>query len=352
MGKEWTEKLLLPRDLFAKRGRAAAAARLSGLGYRQLHRGSDQRRELEDRACGWRRVRTAEHKDKVNYGPLNDFWHSDLASTEDNQNKYMVRVFLGRDPETKEMLYDLHPRRAATCTLRAAVDIFRASEFGGRIRQTSAASSKTGTAAVVGRKQLALAKCPCVKERKASQCDCEKCTQITLSLARFHRARTGWHSAFATANGGKACSCALHDFSSQAAASVAAESAALKAASEVSGRQADAAVWERHAPESAWASAAAAAVAAAMEAMTKATAAATEAAVKLAAAKQRVERYARMSQSEEALMAALLPCGKRAYPEQTVGGENVFRCYDRACCEDNCPNKGNLFERRKGSACG
>lgn len=342
----------LPRDLFAKRGRAAAAARLSGLGYRQLHRGSDQRRELEDRACGWRRVRTAEHKDKVNYGPLNDFWHSDLASTEDNQNKYMVRVFLGRDPETKEMLYDLHPRRAATCTLRAAVDIFRASEFGGRICQTSAASSKTGTAAVVGRRQLALAKCPCVKERKASQCDCEKCTQITLSLARFHRARTGWHSAFATANGGKACSCALHDFSSQAAASAVAETAALKAASEVSGRQADAAVWERLAPELAPASAAAAAVAAAMEAMTKATAAATEAAVKLAAAKQRVERYARMSQSEEALMAALLPCGKRAYPEQTVGGEKVFKCYDRACCEDNCPNKGNLFERRKGSACG
>jgi hypothetical protein len=81
----------LPRDLFKKRGRAAAASRLSGLGYRQLHRGSDARRELEDRACGWRRVRTAEHKDKVNYGPLKEFWHSDLASTPDNQNKDMVR---------------------------------------------------------------------------------------------------------------------------------------------------------------------------------------------------------------------------------------------------------------------
>ena len=82
---------ILPRDLFAKRGRAAAASRLTGLGYRRLHRGSDARRELEDRACGWRRVRTAGHKDKVDYGPLNDFWHSDLASTEDNQNKHMVR---------------------------------------------------------------------------------------------------------------------------------------------------------------------------------------------------------------------------------------------------------------------
>ena len=81
---------ILPRDLFAKRGRAAAASRLTGLGYRRLHRGSDARRELEDRACGWRRVRTAGHKDKVDYGPLHDFWHSDLASTEDNQNKHMV----------------------------------------------------------------------------------------------------------------------------------------------------------------------------------------------------------------------------------------------------------------------
>jgi hypothetical protein len=75
---------LLPRDLFAKRGRAASASRLTGLGYRQMHRGCDQRAELEDRACGWRRIRTAEHQDKVNYGPLKEFWHSDLASTPDN----------------------------------------------------------------------------------------------------------------------------------------------------------------------------------------------------------------------------------------------------------------------------
>ena len=56
----------LPRDLFAKRGRAAAASRLTGLGYRQMHRGSDQRRELEDCVRGWRRIRTAEHTDKIN----------------------------------------------------------------------------------------------------------------------------------------------------------------------------------------------------------------------------------------------------------------------------------------------
>ena len=250
------------------------------------------------------------------------------------------------------MLYDLHPRRAATCTLRAAVSIFRASEFGGRVRETSAASSSAGKAAVVGRKQLALAKCACVQERKASQCDCEQCTQITLSLSRVHRARPGWHSAFAAANGGKGCTCPLHDFSPQARAAEAAEVAAVKATSEAAACQADVAIWERHAPESIAARQAAAAAAAASEAVTQAKAKATEAAAKLAAAKLRVQRYASMTQSEEALMAALLPCGKRTFPEQSVGGERPFQIYARACCEDNCPNKGNLFERRKGSACG
>ena len=72
---------------------------LTGLDYRHMHRASDERRELEDRACGWRRVVTAEHKDKVNYGPLKEFWHTELVSTEDNQNKDMVRVFLGYDSE-------------------------------------------------------------------------------------------------------------------------------------------------------------------------------------------------------------------------------------------------------------
>jgi len=81
---------MLPRDLFKRRGQAAAASRLTGLGYRQLHRGVEHRRQLEDSACGWRRVKTSEHKDKVGYGPLKDAWHSDLLSTPDNQNKDMA----------------------------------------------------------------------------------------------------------------------------------------------------------------------------------------------------------------------------------------------------------------------
>ena len=340
-----------PRDLFARRGRAAAAARLSGLGYRQLHRGSDYRRELEDSACGWKRVNTAEHKDKLNYGPLNEFWHSDLASTEDNQNKDLIRVFLGVDPITKEQLYDLHPRRAMTCTLRGAVPIFRASTFAAQM----AAASVSAKRPAVGRRQLAAAKCACVKERKASQCDCQKCTQVTLSLGRFNLARAGWHSAFANANGGKGCSCPLHSYASEEAAAAAAVAEAARAADEAAAKHAILRMWEQHVDDHASSAGSAAAAAAALTADAAASTAkvAVEAATaKLTAAKLRVERYASLSTSEEALMAALLPCGKREYPEQTVVGEKTFKSYSRSCCEDNCPNKGNLFERRKGSVCG
>ena len=82
---------LCSRNLFKRRGQAAAASRLTGLGYRQMHRGVEHRRKLEDSACGWRRVRTSDHKDKVGYGPLKEAWHSDLLSTPDNQNKDMAR---------------------------------------------------------------------------------------------------------------------------------------------------------------------------------------------------------------------------------------------------------------------
>mmetsp|Transcript_51606 Transcript_51606/g.110249 ORF Transcript_51606/g.110249 Transcript_51606/m.110249 type:complete len:143 (-) Transcript_51606:129-557(-) len=142
------------------------------MGYRQLHRGSDYRRKLEDSACGWRRVKTSEHDDKVNFGPLKRAWHSDLLSTEDNQNKdtvrasaqpplsphhslmsmrSQIRVFLGVAPEMQELLYDFHARRAPVCSLRAAVQLVRDSEYATEI----ASSSKTATrpeGVVIGRR--------------------------------------------------------------------------------------------------------------------------------------------------------------------------------------------------------
>jgi hypothetical protein len=121
---------------------------------------------------------------------------------------------------------------------------------------------------------------------------------------------------------------------------------------EAAARQAGVDVWAHHAPDSKAAATAAAEAAVAESKASKAKAAAGSAAAELAVAKQRVQRYASMTASEDALMVALLPCGKKEYPKQTVTGENTFKCYGRLCCEDNCPNRGNLFEHRKGSACG
>lgn len=40
---------------------------------------------------GWRLLGTKEHRDKVRYGDVDDFWHSELASDPDNQNKELIR---------------------------------------------------------------------------------------------------------------------------------------------------------------------------------------------------------------------------------------------------------------------
>ena len=236
------------------------------------------------------------------------------------------------------MLYDLHPRRATICGLREAVKIVR--------------EKNLVPGAVVGRRQLGDARCACIKERKASQCDCEQCTQVTLSLGRLNKSRSGWHTAYAATNSGKGCTCLLHDCSSESAAAAAAEAAAAQATSEAAARGADAEVWEAHAPSSQAAASAAAVAAEADAAAATAVATAKAAVEKLTAAKLRIQRYAAMSASEDALLATLLPCGRREFTEQTVTGEKTFKCYLRVCCEGNCPNRGNLFDRRKGSACG
>lgn len=55
---------LLPSDLFENR-RGRAAMRLLGLTYRQVKRGTELRGEMEDRAGGWKRIKTSEHYDKA-----------------------------------------------------------------------------------------------------------------------------------------------------------------------------------------------------------------------------------------------------------------------------------------------
>ena len=90
---------LIPRDIFESR-QGRAAARLLGIPYRVVKRASTIRASLEDAAVGWKRLSTSKHKDSADQtgaGRIITEWtHEPEASTEDNQNKMSVAVYLGK----------------------------------------------------------------------------------------------------------------------------------------------------------------------------------------------------------------------------------------------------------------
>ena len=69
--------------------------RALGVPYRVIKQASERRGKLEDSAKGWRAITTAPHSDKVDVQLYHDFWHSDLASTEDNVHKELITVYCG-----------------------------------------------------------------------------------------------------------------------------------------------------------------------------------------------------------------------------------------------------------------
>ena len=103
---------MLPADLLSNR-QGRAAMRLSGLSYRQIKAGSELHGKLLDYGGGWKLIETARHKDAVNYDEiLDEFWHSELASDPDNQNKDKVRVFRGVNEQGQPYIYRQLPWRA------------------------------------------------------------------------------------------------------------------------------------------------------------------------------------------------------------------------------------------------
>ena len=169
---------------------------------------------LEDHGNGWRLISTAAHSDKADYSVLDEFWHSDLVSDPDNQNKDKVRVFCGVDESTNEQMYQLHPRRVAKMSDKQALEVFRNSEYATRLNE----GRPPGKRLVLGRKQLAQHKCKCIKVRKASDCDCEPCTYIADNLQQVNKQRQGWHAAAKRQRGGEPCDCHIHGASETAAA--------------------------------------------------------------------------------------------------------------------------------------
>jgi hypothetical protein len=313
---------LTPRDLVERR-RLAAHMRATGMSYRLAKAASKERGEMEDRSGGWRRVNSKTHCNGAAYGPMTEAWH-EILSEEDNANKQLVRVFVGIDEKTGDKLYDLHPRRAPKYSSRKAIEVFRDSVFGQRYREATVTAKRT-TGCVGGRRQLCEARCPCIMQRKPSECACERCTFVALNLGRLHTARFLWHR-------GKVCDCRLHSTTfeeKRAAAADAAKATALQA-SEAAQQAAAAAPASRGASEK---------LAATTAATEKATAEAAEAANRLDEARARVQRYADVTKSVDALMATLLACGKDPFFEYSITGERTFKAFRKACAEGNCPKK-------------
>ena len=301
---------LLPSNLFEDRlGRAAM--RLLGLtSYRQAKRGTDTRGEMEERGGGWKRLKTSEHYDKVSFKIVHEFWHSELASDPDNQNKEKVGIYLGLD-EKGNRLYDLHERRVRNGNLEHLLAVFHGSPYGERFRKETA-TPKRPNGAVLRRKDLTDARCPCIKKRKASQCDCQLCTYVEDNLRRWHKARSGWHRAKLP------CTCHIHRALLPEAEAEAAEAEAeAEAVWLAAGAQLPNEPEEAHAEQ--WAAVAAARA-------------------RAAAARARAQRYDGMTASPKALAAALLPCGESSYPDYSLPGK-VYCEYDQPCVAGNCPKQ-------------
>jgi hypothetical protein len=85
---------MLPRDIFKSRG-GKAAMRILGVSYRVVKQAAAYRAEMEDRGRGWKLLKTKPHSDRVEGTLITQWWHTEDASTEDNQNKQPIRVFHG-----------------------------------------------------------------------------------------------------------------------------------------------------------------------------------------------------------------------------------------------------------------
>ena len=306
-----------------------------------MRRGCSERSGLEDRAGGWRRIKRARNANCVDYAIVAEAWESDLLSTPDNQNKELVKIYLGRDPVTGDQLYDVHPRRAQLYTNRQSLEKFRCSEYATRQREAARAAGRKG-GVIVGKRQLVEARCPCIKRRKPSECDCLHHTFVELNLHAWDVAREGARAA-AREKGVSPCPdlCPIHGPARRAPllAELAAEQERIAWENVLAGAAEAAGVDER---------------AAAVE---RATTWRREADAAAQATAERAAAYDSMSKSEHHLRAALLPCGKQTLPDMNVTGAPPFKMYPKACTLGNCPNKlwrgrdACGWERRFGSGC-
>ena len=181
---------LLPRDVLQTR-HGRAAARLLGIPYRVIKRASAIRADLEDSGVGWKLIQTKGHSDCVDGRLIAEFWHSDAASTEDNQNKEPVTIYDGFD-QNGNAQYAIHWRRAPTGGWKQIMRAWLASPQCAQL-QKETVTPKRPRGITAGKKLLKKFRCPCIKSRGASECDDTITTFVTVNLPLWHRARAGYH---------------------------------------------------------------------------------------------------------------------------------------------------------------
>ena len=190
---------LMPRDLADKR-MIASAMRLLKVPRSVIKRATTIRGELEDRARGWRRITSIGHRDKVEGFIISAAWHSELLSSEDNQNKQSYAIYCGVC-EMGDEQYAIHWRGAQYGSDKDALRRCKGSEFEAKLRAaTKTPTRPDGVGCCL--KLLRKYKCQCIKKRKASECDCKICTLADVRLRRYHKARHGWRTLWRKAAGG------------------------------------------------------------------------------------------------------------------------------------------------------
>jgi len=83
---------LIPKDLLENRG-GRAATRILGMHHRVVEKGAEVRAELGEHGQGWCYREYNGHRGRVDLQILNDWWQTEDASTEDNQNEQPFRVY-------------------------------------------------------------------------------------------------------------------------------------------------------------------------------------------------------------------------------------------------------------------
>lgn len=102
-----------------------AVMRLTGLRHDAVQKAIDFRVNMDDHKRGWTLLKTAKHKDAIDFAPLDSWFHSSAASTEDNENKKEVRVRLEEKEGT--ITYQLHNRRYLKAKLAILYQEFKQS---------------------------------------------------------------------------------------------------------------------------------------------------------------------------------------------------------------------------------